>query len=94
MRPNSEYKDENFEKEILKAEAIKIGEKTIYPVIQVSTLEIEGIFWLETITPIALAVLDTSGKYLVPLGSEESEEYQKSEEYKIYQTLKLDEIFD
>jgi hypothetical protein len=53
--------------------------------IQVSTLEFEDKFWFESITPIAIAVLEKNNKYLISLTDEESEEYQ---------SLELDEIFD
>jgi len=94
MSPKYGDEAEIFEKKILKGKPIIVADRTIYPVVQVSTLEIEGIFWFETIIPLAMAILDTGGKYLVPLGSEESEEYKKSEEYKIYQSLEIDELLD
>ncbi len=78
--------DEEFlEKKILKGEALKIGDRIIYPVIQVSTLEFEDKFWFESIIPLAIAVLEAGNKYLVPLIDEESEEYQ---------SIKLEELFD
>jgi len=53
--------------------------------IQVSTFEFEDKFWFESITPIAIAILENGEKYLISLTDEESEEYQ---------SLKIDEIFD
>ena len=76
---------EFFKKKILKGEALKIGERIIYPMIQVSTFEFEDKFWFESITPIAIAVLENGEKYLISLTDEESEEYQ---------SLDMDEIFD
>ncbi len=84
---NSEFGDEEefLEKKILKGAALKIGNRTIYPVIQVSTLEFEDKFWYESIIPIAIAVLEADNKYLIPLNDEETAEYQ---------SIKLEEIFD
>ena len=88
MSPKFADWKELFEKKILKGKAIKIANRTIYPVIQISTLEIEGVFWFETITPIAIAVIEANNKYLLPLTPEESEEF------KSYQSLKIEEILD
>ncbi len=84
---NSEFGfgEEFLDKKILKGEALRIGDRVIYPVIQVSTLEFEDKFWFESITPIAMAVLEVDKKYLISLCDEESEEYQ---------SIKLEEIFD
>jgi hypothetical protein len=77
--------EEFLKKKILKGNALRIGDRIIYPMIQVSTLEFEDKFWFESITPIAIAVLEKNNKYLISLTDEESEEYQ---------SLELDEIFD
>ena len=85
MNSGFEVEEEFFEKKILKGEALRIGDRVIYPVIQVSTLEFDDKFWFESITPIAFAVLEVDKKYLISLCDEESEEYQ---------SIKLEEIFD
>ena len=77
--------EEFLKKMILKGNVLRIGDRIIYPMIQVSTLEFEDKFWFESITPIAIAVLEKNNKYLISLTDEESEEYQ---------SLELDEIFD
>jgi hypothetical protein len=77
--------EEFLKKKILKGNVLRIGDRIIYPMIQVSTLEFEDKFWFESITPIAIAVLEKNNKYLISLTDEESEEYQ---------SLELDEIFD
>jgi hypothetical protein len=85
MNSGFEVEEEFFEKKILKGEALRIGDRVIYPVIQVSTLEFDDKFWFESITPIAIAVSEVDKKYLISLCDEESEEYQ---------SIKLEEIFD
>lgn len=85
MNTNFEY-TEFLEKEIVTGKELKVEGKIIIPVIQLIKIEFEDKFFFETITPIAIAIMETESgeKYLLPLIDEESEEYQ---------SIKLDEIF-
>ena len=65
--------DGNFQEDIVKGKPLKIGKRTIYPVIQLSNIEIKGIFWFESITPVALAVIEPDNRYFIPLDEENLE---------------------
>lgn len=62
----------NFQKEIIKGKPIKVNQRTIYPVIQINYITIKDIFWFESVTPIAIAVIEPDEKYFVPLNEEEN----------------------
>jgi hypothetical protein len=47
----------------------KIGERTFYPVVEISTIEMDSSF-SEQISPIALLVIEPSIKYILPLTEE------------------------
>ncbi len=47
----------------------KIGKRTFYPVVQISTIEMDSSF-SEQISPIALLVIEPSIKYILPLTEE------------------------
>lgn len=50
--------------------AFEIGEKTIYPIVDVSTVESDNGFF-ESITPTALVIIEPVKKYILPLSEEE-----------------------
>lgn len=68
------YKLKNSEgsihKVITKGKAVKIENRTIYPVIMFSTIEFEDKFTYESITPFALAVIEADSKYFIPFDKE------------------------
>ncbi len=69
-----------WEEEIVKGKALKIGDKTLYPVIQILTLEKGGKFWFKSVTPIAIAVLEPDNRYLIHLRDEEENETPEIED--------------
>lgn len=48
----------------------EIGERTFYPVVQISTIKNDNYF-SESITPIALVVTEPIKKYILPLSEDE-----------------------
>ncbi len=48
----------------------KIGERTFYPIIEISTVDMESSF-AESISPMALLVVEPLKKYILPLTEEE-----------------------
>jgi hypothetical protein len=48
----------------------QIGERTFYPIIEISTVEMETSF-AESISPLALVVIEPSKKYILPLTEDE-----------------------
>jgi len=48
----------------------QIGERTFYPIIEISTVEMETSF-VESISPIALVVVESLKKYILPLTEDE-----------------------
>ena len=48
----------------------EIGERTFYPVIEISTVEM-GTYFSEWISPVALVVVEPLKKYILPLTEEE-----------------------
>ena len=70
------YKDKlknsegSIHKVITKGKAVKIENRTIYPVIMFSTIEFEDKFTYESITPFALAVIEADSKYFIPFDKE------------------------
>jgi hypothetical protein len=47
-----------------------IGERTFYSIVQISTIEMENSF-SESISPVALVVVEPSKKYILPLTEED-----------------------
>ena len=47
-----------------------IGERTFYSIVQISTVEMENSF-SESISPVALVVVEPSKKYILPLTEDE-----------------------
>jgi len=48
----------------------KIGERTFYPIIQISTVEIDNAF-SESISPVAFVIVEQLKKYILPLTEDE-----------------------
>jgi hypothetical protein len=48
----------------------EIGERTFYSIVQISTVEMENSF-AESISPVALVVVEPSKKYILPLTEDE-----------------------
>lgn len=69
MNSNKNTKD-SYNKVISKGKSIIIGERTIYPIIMVSTYEVADKYFYESITPLALAVIEPEQKYFVALDEE------------------------
>ena len=80
-----EDQEDNFQEEIVKGKAIKIDERTIYPIIQVTTLELQGKFRFESISPIAIAIIESDNRYFIPFDEENDE---------INELLKREELWD
>lgn len=70
MPSGEEY---SIEKAITKGKVIKVGDRTIYPVIIFSTVEFKDKFTYESITPFALAVIEPDRKYFISLDEENEE---------------------
>lgn len=89
---SSEFEDtlETLEEEIVKGKALKIGDRTLYPVIEILTLEKGGKFWFKSVTPIAIAVLEPDNRYLIHLRDEEEIETPEKEG----DTTETDDIWD
>lgn len=62
--------DGSVDKAITKGKPVKIENRTIYPVIMLSTIEFKDKFTYESITPFALAVIEADRKYFIPLDEE------------------------
>jgi len=56
--------------ETVVGEALKIGDRTLYPVIQVSTLNRKGKNFFGWVSPLAIAVVEPTQKYVIPLTDE------------------------
>lgn len=63
----------SFHKSIKKGKSKKIGNRTIYPVIIVTSLKIEDNIIYEGITPFALAVIEADQKYFISLDEDNQE---------------------
>jgi hypothetical protein len=63
----------SYNRSIKKGGPKKIGNRTIYPVIIVTSLEIEDKIIYEGITPFALAVIEPDKKYFISLEEENQE---------------------
>lgn len=89
---NSKFKswNNNFQKEIIKGKPIKINQRTIYPVIQINYITIKDIFWFESVTPIAIAVIEPDEKYIVPLNEEENRINELLEDNGLWDELGID----
>ena len=61
-----DFKNKNVKKI---GKEFKIGKRTFYPVVQISTIEMDSSF-SEQISPIALLVIEPSIKYILPLTEE------------------------
>ncbi|MGB7968897.1 MAG: hypothetical protein WCF28_04915 [Methanobacterium sp.] len=48
----------------------QIGERTFYPIVEISTVEMETSF-AESISPIALVIVEPLKKYILPLTEDE-----------------------
>jgi hypothetical protein len=48
----------------------EIGERTFYPIIEVSTVEMDNIF-TESISPVAFVIVEPLKKYILPLTEDE-----------------------
>lgn len=79
----------SFQKEIIKGKSIKIENRTIYPIIQVLTIEIEDKFSYESLIPIAIAVVESDDKYLISLDEENEEITQLLNKENIWDELGL-----
>lgn len=86
MNSKFELREEIFHERIVKGKALKIGERTLYPVIQILCME-NGKFWFESILPLALAVVDSDTKYLIPLTEADDLRLEYPELDKICQEL-------
>jgi hypothetical protein len=66
---SSEFEDTSgiWEEEIVKGKSIKIGDRTLCPVIEILTLERDGKFWFKSVTPFAIEVLEPDNRYIIPL---------------------------
>lgn len=77
--------EHSYNKEIVKGIPIKIAGRTIHPVIQLLTFEMSDKFWCESITPIAIAVIESDDKYFISLFEEDDE---------VNELLKKDGLWD
>lgn len=66
----------SIDKVIKKGEPVKIGNRTIYPVIMFSTIELKDKFTYDAVTPFALAVIEGGERYFVSM-DEENESIKK-----------------
>ncbi len=64
--------DQNIQidREITKGKSVKIGDRTIYPVVMLSTIVLNQKFTYDSITPFALAVVEPDGRYFISLDRE------------------------
>jgi hypothetical protein len=60
----------SFQKDIMKGKSIEVEGRTIYPVIQVLTLEVNDKFVYEYITPLAIAVIESDNRYFISFDEE------------------------
>ena len=93
LRPvvDSLLKDQKYsiDKEIIKGKSIEIGNRTIYPVIMFSTIEFSDKFTYESITPFALAVIESEQKYFISLDEENEEIKELLSEDQLWNKLGL-----
>lgn len=61
---------EEVEKNIMVFKPVKVGEKEIYPLVEVVEINLTN-FHAQYLEPIALVVVDDDDKYLVPLDEKE-----------------------
>lgn len=80
----------NFQKKIIKGKPIKVNQRTIYPVIQITNISIMDNFWFESISPIAIAVIEPYEKYFVPLNEEEKRINELLEDDGLWDELGID----
>lgn len=63
----------SYNKSIKKGESIEIGNRTIYPLIIITSFEMEDKLMYEGITPFALAVIEPDQKYFISLDEKNQE---------------------
>ena len=63
----------SYQQSIKKGQSKMVGNRTIYPVMIVTSLEIEDKIIYEGITPFALAVIEPDQKYFISLDEENQE---------------------
>ena len=68
-----ENQKRSYNKSIKKGRSTKIGDKTIYPLIIVTSFEIKDKLIYESFTPFALAVIESDQKYFISLDEENQE---------------------
>lgn len=66
-------RESSYDKTITTGKPFKVGEKTIYPIVILSSFSLHECFMNESITPMALAVLEAKDKYFVSLDEENDE---------------------
>lgn len=79
----------SYYRSIKKGEPKKIGNRTIYPVIIVTSLEIEDKIIYEGITPFALAVIEPDQKYFISLEEENQEIAQLISKESLWDELEI-----
>jgi len=65
-----ENQKSSYHKSIKKGKYVKIGSRTIYPLMIVTSFEIKDKMIFESITPFALAVIESDQKYFISLDEE------------------------
>ncbi len=80
----------SIDKAITKGKSIKVGNRIIYPVIMFSTMEFEGKFTYESITPFALAVIEQDEKYFISLDEENEKIKELLSEDELWSKLGLE----
>jgi hypothetical protein len=63
----------SYDKTITTGKPFIVGDKKIYPIIILSSFSLDDRFIYESITPLALAVIDSDQKYFVSLDEENEE---------------------
>lgn len=81
--------EDYLKKDISKGKPIKVDNRTIYPIIQVLSIEIEDKFRYESLLPIAIAVIESENKYLISLDEENKEITQLLDNENIWDELGL-----
>jgi hypothetical protein len=72
---------------IVKGKPIKIGDRTIYPLIKVSTVEYGDKFTFESILPIAIGIIETENEYLIYLNDDAVENCESPEADEIWKGI-------
>ena len=80
----------SYHKSIKTGKSKKIGNRTIYPVIIVTSLKIEDKMLYEGITPFALAVIEPDQRYFVSLDEENQEIAELISDESLWDELELD----